>query len=47
VARIGGGGHKHAAGALLRSSRAEARSRVLPELGRVIAALGPEPAGRR
>jgi phosphoesterase RecJ-like protein len=36
VSRLGGGGHPHAAGALLRCSRAEARSRVLPELTRLV-----------
>jgi phosphoesterase RecJ-like protein len=38
VARLGGGGHPHAAGVQLRGSRAEARGRILPELGRLIAA---------
>jgi phosphoesterase RecJ-like protein len=37
--RLGGGGHAHAAGVLLRGSRAEARARILPELQRVIEAL--------
>jgi len=41
VARLGGGGHAHAAGVLLRSSRADARARVLPELERLVAALPP------
>src|SRR4029077_13336317 len=31
-AQLGGGGHPHAAGVLLRGTRAEARARVLPEL---------------
>ena len=39
ASRLGGGGHVHAAGVLLRGSRAEARSRVLPELARLIGAL--------
>ncbi len=39
--RLGGGGHAHAAGVLLRGTRAEARARVLPELTRLIAALDP------
>ena len=43
--RLGGGGHKHAAGVLLRGTRAEAKARILPELGRAIAALEPAPAG--
>jgi bifunctional oligoribonuclease and PAP phosphatase NrnA len=44
--RLGGGGHVHAAGVLLRGSRAEARQRVLPELERLIAALAaPERSG--
>jgi len=41
ASRLGGGGHPHAAGALLRATRAEARSRVVPELERVIAAAEP------
>jgi nanoRNase/pAp phosphatase (c-di-AMP/oligoRNAs hydrolase) len=36
VAKLGGGGHPHAAGAMLRASRAEARARVLPELARIV-----------
>jgi len=40
--RLGGGGHAHAAGVLLRGSRADARARVLPDLQRIVAALGPE-----
>ena len=43
-ARLGGGGHPHAAGVLLRGTRAQARERILPELHRLLAAL--EPAGR-
>jgi phosphoesterase RecJ-like protein len=39
--RLGGGGHPHAAGVMLRGTRAEARARVLPEIVRVLAA----PAG--
>ena len=46
VTRLGGGGHPHAAGALLRSSRAEARARVLPELGRLLTAGVASGAGR-
>ena len=42
---LGGGGHRHAAGVLLRSTRAEARSRVLPQLARVVAAPVTSPAG--
>ena len=41
AARLGGGGHPHAAGALLRCTRAEARARVMPELHRLVAALAP------
>ncbi len=37
--RLGGGGHAHAAGALLRGQRAEVRSRVVAELKRLVAAL--------
>jgi phosphoesterase RecJ-like protein len=39
--RLGGGGHIHAAGVLLRGSRADARARILPELAKLIAALSP------
>jgi phosphoesterase RecJ-like protein len=42
---LGGGGHPHAAGVLLRGTRADARARVLPELERRIGA--PEAAGPR
>ena len=37
--RLGGGGHPHAAGVLLRGTRAGARERILPELARILAAL--------
>jgi phosphoesterase RecJ-like protein len=37
VSRLGGGGHPHAAGVMLRSTREEARARVLPELARLLA----------
>jgi phosphoesterase RecJ-like protein len=43
-ARLGGGGHAHAAGVLLRGTRDAAMARVLPEIARLIAAL--EPAGK-
>jgi phosphoesterase RecJ-like protein len=43
----GGGGHPHAAGVLLRGSRAEARARILPELSRVINAGPPSQVGIR
>jgi len=39
AARLGGGGHIHAAGATLRVGRAEARARVLPELARLVTEL--------
>jgi len=39
--RLGGGGHVHAAGVLLRGSREEARARILPELERLIGELAP------
>jgi phosphoesterase RecJ-like protein len=39
--RLGGGGHRHAAGVLLRGSREEARARVLPELARIVGAPTP------
>ena len=39
--RLGGGGHVHAAGVLLRGTRAEARARIVPELERLVAALPP------
>lgn len=42
---LGGGGHRHAAGVLLRGTRAEARARVLPALARVVAAPVPSAAG--
>jgi bifunctional oligoribonuclease and PAP phosphatase NrnA len=41
AARLGGGGHPHAAGVLLRGSRADARARILPELHKLLAALDP------
>ena len=40
---LGGGGHPHAAGVLLRGTRAEARARVLPEIARRIAAPRRDP----
>jgi len=40
-ARLGGGGHPHAAGVMLRGTREQARSRVLPELERLLAELPP------
>ena len=46
-AALGGGGHPHAAGVLLRGTRADARARILPELSRRIEspAIGePAPA---
>jgi len=43
--RLGGGGHIHAAGVLLRGSRQEARARIVPEIERLIADLPPEPGG--
>ena len=42
--RLGGGGHIHAAGVLLRGTRAQARERILPELDRLIEALPAGPA---
>ncbi len=45
---LNGGGHPHAAGAMVTGSRAEARARVLPELSRRVAELEgttPAPAG--
>src|SRR5881396_3156325 len=44
-ARLGGGGHPHAAGVLLRGTRAEARARVLPELSRRIESPASTPPG--
>jgi phosphoesterase RecJ-like protein len=38
--RLGGGGHVHAAGVLLRGSRPEVRQRILPELRRLVESLG-------
>ena len=43
--RLGGGGHPHAAGVLMRGTRAEARDRLLPELHSVLAALDPAGVG--
>jgi phosphoesterase RecJ-like protein len=43
--RLGGGGHAHAAGVLLRGTRADARVRILPELEKLVAALEPASAG--
>jgi len=45
--RHGGGGHPHAAGVLLRGTRADARARILPELERAIAEAPPSPNGGR
>ena len=42
--RWGGGGHPHAAGVQMRTSREEAKSRILPELARVLASLDKAPA---
>jgi phosphoesterase RecJ-like protein len=36
VSKLGGGGHPHAAGAMLRATRAQARALVLPELARIV-----------
>lgn len=41
VSRLGGGGHPHAAGVQLRGSREQAKSRILPELERLLAELPP------
>jgi len=41
ASRLGGGGHVHAAGVLLRGTRADARDRILPELERLVQALAP------
>jgi phosphoesterase RecJ-like protein len=38
-ARLGGGGHMHAAGVQLRGTREQARARILPELERLLAEL--------
>ena len=46
ASKLGGGGHPHAAGVLLRGSRAEARARILPELHRLITAAESGTAGR-
>ncbi len=47
VARLGGGGHPHAAGAQLRGSREDAKAKLLPELARVLAALDGPAGGTR
>ncbi len=45
ASRLGGGGHPHAAGVLIKSTRPEARARILPELSRVVGELdGKQPA---
>jgi phosphoesterase RecJ-like protein len=44
--RLGGGGHAHAAGVLLRGSRADARARVLPELQKLVAGIDPLAPGQ-
>ncbi len=41
VSRLGGGGHPHAAGVQLRGSREQAKTRILPELERLLAELPP------
>jgi phosphoesterase RecJ-like protein len=38
---LGGGGHIHAAGVLLKGTREAARARILPELARLLATPGP------
>jgi len=45
-ARLGGGGHPHAAGVMLRGTREQARARVLPDLERVLDEL-PATAGEK
>jgi phosphoesterase RecJ-like protein len=47
VARLGGGGHPHAAGVQLRGSREDAKAKLLPELARVLAALDGAGDGAR
>ncbi len=52
VARLGGGGHQHAAGAQLRGSREDAKAKLLPELSRLLAELdartpAADPAGAK
>jgi phosphoesterase RecJ-like protein len=44
-ARLGGGGHPHAAGVQMRGSRADARARILPELAKVLAGLDERSPG--
>lgn len=44
--QLGGGGHPHAAGVLLRGTREQARARILPELTRLLEALPPEESTR-
>jgi phosphoesterase RecJ-like protein len=46
ASRLGGGGHVHAAGVLLRGTRAEAKSRILPSLGELVRAVGVAGAAR-
>lgn len=40
ASRLGGGGHVHAAGVLLRGTMAQARERILPDLVRLVEAAG-------
>ena len=47
ASRHGGGGHIHAAGILMRCTLAEARARVLPEITRLVEALGAAGTGSR
>ena len=46
ASRLGGGGHPHAAGVLLRGSRGEARERILPDLSRVLSEAEAAASGR-
>jgi phosphoesterase RecJ-like protein len=43
--RLGGGGHPHAAGVLLRGTREAAKARVIPEIERLVAGLESSAAG--
>lgn len=44
VTRLGGGGHPHAAGVLLRATREQARAKVLPEIEALLARRDPAAA---
>ena len=44
--RFGGGGHAHAAGVLMHSSREEAKGKIIPQIRKLIDALEPAGSGQ-